>query len=162
MSLLGNINGVFMNPLYGTSGDDNVHISKAGGIAGRLGYYDVNINGHHQIMSKFELEHTDFELGAGDDKLTVDANVDADITAHGGAGDDTLIGGGGKDYLDGGSGDDKIYGGAGDDTLLGGSGDDVLDGGPGKDRMDGGSGNNVIRHDLSDFLPLPSFFGSLF
>jgi Ca2+-binding RTX toxin-like protein len=152
---IGNLGNLFMTPLKGTSGDDNVHISKAGGLLGALGFFDVEVNGKHQLMSKSELEHTDFQLGSGDDKLVVDSNVDANITAHGGSGDDTLIGGKGNDYLDGGSGDDKLYGGAGKDTLNGGSGDDYLDGGAGKDNNNGGSGNNNVKFDLADYLPLP-------
>jgi Ca2+-binding RTX toxin-like protein len=164
MSLIGNIpnlpdlSKLFMTPLKGTSGDDTVHISKASGILGALGYYDVEVNGKHQLMSKSQLEHTDFQLGSGDDKIIVDSNVDADITAHGGSGDDTMIGGKGDDHFDGGSGDDKIYGRDGKDTLTGGSGDDYVDGGSGKDKLDGGSGNNTVKHDLADFLPLPPFF----
>jgi len=165
MSLIGNI-GIAIDsiktPVHGTSGDDNVHISKAGGLLGALGYYDVEINGKHQLMSKSQLEHTDFQLGSGDDKIVVDSNVTANITAHGGSGDDTMIGGSGNDNFDGGSGDDKIYGGAGKDTLKGGSGDDYLNGGAGKDTMDGGSGNNTVKHDLADFLPFPPFLKNLF
>jgi Ca2+-binding RTX toxin-like protein len=164
------------NTVNGTAGDDNVHISKAQGLLGALGYYDVNINGQHQYMTKSELEHTDFELGAGDDRLVVDSNVDASITANGGSGDDTLIGGKGNDWLsggsgddyisggagndklDGGSGDDTLLGGAGDDRLRGGSGDDYLDGGAGVDNNDGGSGNNNVKFDLADILPLLSQF----
>ena len=160
-SIIGNASNLFMTPLHGTSGDDNVHISKAGGLAGLFGLYDVNVNGHHQLMSKSQLEHTDFQLGSGDDKLVVDSNVDANITAHGGSGDDTLIGGKGNDYLDGGSGADRIYGGDGRDTLIGGDGDDYLDGGAGKDAMYGGSGINSIRYDPADLVPTPAQFQAM-
>ena len=40
------------NTVYGTAGNDNVHISKAGGIAGPLGLYEVNVNGNVQYMTK--------------------------------------------------------------------------------------------------------------
>ena len=46
-------------------GDDNVHISKADGLAGLLGLYEVNINGQKQYMTKQQLENTQFNLGCG-------------------------------------------------------------------------------------------------
>ena len=33
------------NTVHGTGGDDSVHISKASGLAGLLGLYEVNVNG---------------------------------------------------------------------------------------------------------------------
>jgi Ca2+-binding RTX toxin-like protein len=145
----GNIPPVFFKP-HGTSGDDFVQVSRASGLAGLMGYYDVSVNGEHQLMTKYQLEHTDFQLGAGNDTLIVDPNVDASITAHGGSGDDTLKGGNGNSYLDGGSGDDWIWGRAGNDTLIGGNGDDHLDGGEGNDTLDGGSGNDWLYGKAGD------------
>jgi Ca2+-binding RTX toxin-like protein len=90
-------------------------------------------------MTKAELEATDFQLGDGNDTLIVDADVEANITAHGGNGDDTMIGGKGNDRFDGGAGDDRLIGGAGRDTLV------------------GGSGNNTVIRDFADWvLPLPT------
>ena len=57
------------NTVYGTSGNDNVHISKAPGFLGLLGLYEVNVNGNVQYMTKSQLEHTDFKLGDGSDTL---------------------------------------------------------------------------------------------
>jgi Ca2+-binding RTX toxin-like protein len=131
------------NNVYTGSGNDNVHISKASGLAGALGYYDVNINGQHQLMSKQQLEATNFHLGAGNDKLVVDSNVTASIHADGGSGNDLMIGGGGNDHLSGGSGNDRIYGRGGNDDISGGSGNDWLSGGNGNDVLRGGSGNDV-------------------
>ena len=177
MSIISGLSGL-SNTVHGTSGDDNVQISRASGLAGALGFYDVNINGQHQLMTKEQLQNTTFDLGAGDDRLTVAANVDVDITARGGAGDDVLIGGTGDDNFDGGSGDDflsgrdgrdYLKGGSGKDTLLGGnhrdvlvggSGDDYLDGGKGIDKNNGGSGDNTVKFDFADYLgavsPLPA------
>lgn len=122
----------------GTSGDDNVHISKVGGLFGGAGLYDVEMNGQHRWVTKQELESTTFNLGSGDDKLIVDADVDANITANGGSGDDVMIGGKGHDNFRGGSGDDYLKGGAGHDSL------------------DGGSGDNTIVRDVADWgLPFP-------
>jgi Ca2+-binding RTX toxin-like protein len=158
------------NVIYGTTGNDTVHISKAPGLLGALGMYEVNINGKKQYMTKEQLEHTQFNLGAGNDTLVVDSNVNVGIHADGGAGDDVLIGGGGNDVLNGGSGNDiiagrggndVISGGRGNDVLLGGANDDRIDGGPGndyidggtgKDQISGGTGKDSIKLDLRDYL----------
>jgi Ca2+-binding RTX toxin-like protein len=141
------------NTVHGTSGDDNVHISKAPGLAGALGFFEVDVNGHKQLMTKDQLEHTDFKLGAGNDTLVVDSNVNANITAHGGSGNDVMIGGNGNDHFDGGAGNDILAGrggndclngGNGNDVLLGGNGNDVLRGGRGNDYLGGGNGNDVL------------------
>lgn len=134
----------------GTSGDDVVHIRKYQDPTG-MSLYDVEFNGQHHIVSKEQLEATVFDLGAGDDKLIVDPDVDANITARGGSGDDELIGGKGNDRLDGGSGDDVLIGGDGNDTLLGRGGSDYLRGDGGRDSLDGGLGYNTLVHDIADF-----------
>ena len=142
----------------GTDGADTLHISNAhisDTLAGNTfagSFYDVELNGRHKIMSKAELEATTFDLRGGDDRVIVDPDVVANITARGGSGDDIMTGGAGNDRLDGGSGDDRLFGGAGNDHLTGGSGDDYLDGGGGKDVATGGSGNNTIVPDLADFV----------
>jgi Ca2+-binding RTX toxin-like protein len=141
------------NTFHGTSGDDSVHISKADGLAGLLGLYEVNVNGQTSYMTKQQLENTNFELHGGNDTLVVDENVTADITANGGSGDDDLeggrgddllLGGRGNDVLRGGRGDDALFGGRGHDLLLGGRGNDLLVGGQGFDFLLGGRGNDTI------------------
>ena len=140
------------NNVYTGSGDDNVHISKAPGLLGALGLYEVNVNGNVQFMTKQQLENTNFHLGAGNDTLVVDSNVTADIHADGGKGNDVMIGGSGDDTLKGGDGsdiiagrggNDHIDGGRGRDYLFGGNGNDVIHGGKGNDYIDGGNGNDV-------------------
>lgn len=136
----------------GASGDDIVRISKSTiATLGEL-LYDVEINGQHSIVSKEELESTVFDLGGGDDKLLVDPDVDANITARGGEGDDTMIGGKGNDHFNGGSGDNVLIRRDGNDSLRGGSGDDYLRGDGGRDDVDGGSGSNTVLRDFSDFI----------
>jgi Ca2+-binding RTX toxin-like protein len=134
----------------GTSGDDVVRIRKFNDELGAP-LYDVEINGEHFIVSKEKLESTVFDLGDGNDKLIVDADVDANITARGGNGDDELIGGKGNDHLDGGAGDDVLIGRDGNDTLLGRGGSDHLQGDGGRDSLDGGTGYNTLVHDIADF-----------
>jgi hypothetical protein len=134
----------------GTSGDDVVHIRKYSDPTG-MSLYDVEINGQHHIVSKEQLESTVFDLGDGDDKLIVDPDVDANITARGGRGDDEMIGGKGNDNFDGGPGDDVLIGGAGNDSLWGRGGSDYLRGDGGRDSLDGGTGYNTLVHDFADF-----------
>jgi Ca2+-binding RTX toxin-like protein len=126
-------------------GNDNVHISKAEGLAGLLGLYKVDINGQTQYMTKQQLENTQFNLGAGNDTLVVDGNVKADIHANGGAGNDVMIGGAGNDHFQGGRGNDVLVGRGGNDHLEGGRGNDVLLGGSGNDHLDGGRGNDFLK-----------------
>jgi Ca2+-binding RTX toxin-like protein len=128
----------------GTCGDDNVHISKADGLLGSLGLYEVNVNGQVQYMTKQELENTNFKLGAGNDTLVVDSDVKADITADGGCGNDVMIGGSGDDHFRGGCGDDIIAGRKGNDCIDGGRGNDWLSGGKGDDHLKGGRGHDVL------------------
>src|SRR5512138_373710 len=91
------------NNLYTGAGDDNVHISKATGLAGLLGLYEVNINGQKQYMTEQQLKNTNFNLGSGNDTLIVDSDVKVGIHANGGSGDDLMVGGSGNDVFDGGS-----------------------------------------------------------
>jgi Ca2+-binding RTX toxin-like protein len=139
--------GLFGAPpqtVNGTAGNDNVHISKAPGLLGALGLYEVNVNGQSQFMTKQQLENTTFNLGAGNDTLVVDSNVNANIKANGGSGNDVMIGGNGNDHLNGGSGNDYIDGGKGNDWLDGGRGNDVIFGREGNDVLLGGKGNDWL------------------
>jgi Ca2+-binding RTX toxin-like protein len=132
------------NTVYGTNGNDNVHISKAPGLLGALGYYAVEVNGHTQYMTGQQLAKTDFQLRGGNDTLVVDSNVNIGITAHGGDGNDVMIGGNGNDHFDGGCGNDIIAGRGGNDCLDGGNGSDWLFGGAGRDTLRGGNGNDHL------------------
>lgn len=81
------------------------------------------------------------------------AQVVAQCTISGTAGNDTLRGTPGNDVICGLGGNDTITGVAGNDTLLGGPGNDVLDGGPGNDVLDGSVGNDrLVGADGSDQL----------
>jgi Ca2+-binding RTX toxin-like protein len=65
--------------------------------------------------------------GAGDDELTVWANIDE--------GNSTLLGNGGNDKLTAGDYQDNLDGGPGNDVLNAGFGNDVITGGPGRDTI---------------------------
>jgi Ca2+-binding RTX toxin-like protein len=137
------INGVSWTNLDLGKGNDEVRISKAGGADGLKGLYEVNINGKVQLMTKEQLEHTRFNLQGGNDTLTVAPDVDANISADGGEGNDTMLGGAGNDHF---------VGGTGKDVLRGRGGSDWLDGGKDRDRdvLDGGAGQDVVTHRKED------------
>jgi hypothetical protein len=80
------------NTLFGTANADQVRISKADGADGLAGKFKVEINGQTRVMDQAELENTRFELGAGDDTLTVDPDVKAKIFLNGGTGTTRIIG----------------------------------------------------------------------
>jgi hypothetical protein len=97
------------------------------------------------------------DAGAGNDRVTVDSDLDVSTEILGGKGNDTLVGGSGGDTIDGGVGVDSISGGDGDDWLLGGTkndhlvggdDDDVINGGTGNDVLDGGAGDDMLQNDL--------------
>jgi Ca2+-binding RTX toxin-like protein len=62
----------------------------------------------------------------GNDRITIDDDIDTNAEVWGGKGKDEIKGGGGHDILLGGAGDDKIYGGEGRDFIIGGTGADRL------------------------------------
>lgn len=121
----------------GTSGDDNVHIGRAEGVGGLLGFYEVTVNGQSRFMTAGQLARTDFRLGNGDDTVIVDRDVSVGVTVHGGRGNDVIRGG---------SDNDRLYGGRGADIVIGGRGDDVVRGGPGWfDLVSGGPGRDSVK-----------------
>ena len=148
------------NPISGASwtnlnlgnGNDEVRISKADGADGLKGLYEVSINGKVQLMTKDQLEHTHFNLQGGHDTLVVAEDVDANIQASGGDGNDVMLGGAGKDTLDGGKGKDIVMGRGGDDWLDGGKDNDrdMLEGGAGSDAVIRRQEDRVIGGDRRD------------
>jgi len=99
--------------IKGTSADDVVIIAIDTADGTKL---DVTFNG---VVSKFTLSkirRITADMGAGADKVTIDAAVTIGSQLKGGDGADTLIGGGGKDIIDvAGGGTDTVTGGAGAD-----------------------------------------------
>lgn len=120
--------------ISGTSGNDYIHISKGRGLTGKLGLYELKVNGKVQYVTKEQLKHTQIQAGAGKDRIIVDRNVDVGVK------------------IDGGSGDDRIIGGSGDDQLSGGKGKDYIDGRRGKDKNVGGPGRDYVKFDWEDFF----------
>ena len=65
---------------------------------------------------------------AGNDRVTIDDDVNFTVEVWGGAGNDEIKGGSGNDILMGESGNDNIWGGDGRDIVIGGTGADRLHG----------------------------------
>jgi Ca2+-binding RTX toxin-like protein len=128
----------------GTSGDDAISLTSDGTNL------TVTLNGTVAApLPQSQITSIDIEAGAGNDTVTLGANVPG-ASLQGGPGDDTLVGGSGNDTLGGGQGADVISGGPGDDSIKGGAADDSLAGGQGNDTILGGLGNDTIRGALGD------------
>jgi Ca2+-binding RTX toxin-like protein len=93
--------------------------------------------------------------GAGNDQITVNSSLPADIAGE--DGNDVVFGGFGDDRIDGGAGDDTLGGRSGNDTVGGGAGfgfdvingddgDDVLLADGGADRYAGGAGRDHLTY----------------
>lgn len=89
--------------------------------------------------------------GAGDDHIDF-AGLNADQSAFGGRGHDTVTGGDGDDLIKGGGGRDHLTGGDGADTIKGGGGADRLIGGAGADRLIGNAGRDLLKGGYGDDL----------
>jgi Ca2+-binding RTX toxin-like protein len=127
--------------------------------------------GSFDLSQPAVLAHIQLVQGANDDQ-SVTLRGGADLTYHGGSGNDAItsltgndviVTGTGNDTVQGGSGNDLIklgsgsdlvlagsghstvQGGSGSATIIGGAGGDVLAGGSGTASIAGGTGNDTIR-----------------
>ena len=135
--------------VYGTGGSDlvTVHANGDGSLV-------VTVKGRARTVAAADVPRLIIDGGAGDDRITVDAGVAADLMIFGGPGDDAIVDlGSGDDFLDGGPGSDTIQGGTGADLIFGGSADDALTlggaggamaGGPGADSYAGGTSSSRV------------------
>ena len=93
-------------------------------------------------------ENLVLNANGGNDTLSCSGNLAAliQITADGGAGDDTLLGSNGADVLLGGDNNDFIDGNQGNDVVFLGAGDDVFqwDPGDGNDTVEGQGGTDTL------------------
>ena len=109
------------------------------------------LNGVSFSPANLELE---VDLRGGDDQVNarqLTPRFTGRLTAHGGAGNDTLTGDTGVDEFDGGAGNDLLEGYDGNDTLDGGEGNDTLRGLVGDDALTGGAGvDSLIGGDGGD------------
>ena len=110
--------------VYGTTGNDNIQI-KSAKIHGQV----MVVSGKSKL-GPFSPTGRIIVYGlAGNDRITVAANVAVPAMLFGGAGNDTLTGAAANDVLVGGDGNDVLNGGKGSNILLGGAGVDNLKGG---------------------------------
>jgi Ca2+-binding RTX toxin-like protein len=93
-------------------------------------------------------ENLVLNANGGDDSFTAGNGLAGliQITADGGAGNDTLIGGDGNDTLLGGDGNDLVVGGRGNDVAFLGAGDDTFTWNPGdgSDTIEGQAGQDTM------------------
>lgn len=109
--------------------------------------FTLTVNGTETQAYNFDdIDHIEFEAGAGSDSITL-GRVEVPLFAAGGKGDDSISASSGYDTLSGGGGEDYIFGGNGDDLIDGGVQGDVMMGSGGSDRILGGSTNT-----LDDFI----------
>jgi hypothetical protein len=81
---------------------------------------------------------------AGDDSISIAADITNPANVDGGLGNDVIVGGAGADTLYGNGGNDTVYGGADRDLLKGGAGNDRLLGQADSDRLYGNAGNDYL------------------
>jgi Effector protein/RTX calcium-binding nonapeptide repeat (4 copies) len=135
--------------IFGTAGPDIITIGQ--NVDGSL---TVTVNQRPQTVAATDVPRLVIDGGAGNDVITVDADVSAGVTIFGGAGNDLIDDqGSGSAFIDGGPGSDTINGGSGYDLLFGGAGNDrltlrgssgLMAGGPGSDTYSGGSSSARI------------------
>ena len=112
----------------GTADADEISVSPvAGGVLVR--------NGDWSTVKFGAFKSLRVDAGAGNDSVTLAAELTVSAILYGSAGDDRLTGGAGNDRLYGGLGANDLFGGGGDDVLvtIGGQAADVLTGGAGDD-----------------------------
>ena len=115
--------------ISGTTAADAITVEQTadGLVVGNTGGWSETFTGSYKSVR--------VDGGAGNDSVTLAADLAVDAVLYGGAGNDTLAGG---------AGDDRLYGGLGSNLLAGGAGDDVLVtvGGGVNDRSAGGAGRD--------------------
>jgi hypothetical protein len=129
-----------------SDGNDVVSVSASGNNL------TVVINGVSQTSTYEPGQTLLIDSGNGDDTITIDSSVVANVEFNGGAGNDTFnMYGNGDLTADGGDGNDHIfYYGSGNAVLIGGTGIDSLQGGSGVNTITGGDGNDILIGGVGD------------
>ncbi len=96
-------------------------------------YYKVSIRDRDEDVRRRGTVYGDVKkilvfAHAGNDRVTIDDDVEFTVEVWGGAGNDDIKGGSGNDILMGESGNDNIWGGDGRDIVIGGTGADRIHG----------------------------------
>ncbi|MCU0708140.1 MAG: pre-peptidase C-terminal domain-containing protein, partial [Pirellula sp.] len=118
--------GMNMLVLVGTQGSDDIRIRERFGdfLKVRIREREDNIRVRGLVSGDVDRILV-FGLD-GNDRITIDDDIDTNAEVWGGNGKDDIKGGGGHDILLGGAGDDRIYGGDGRDLIIGGTGADRM------------------------------------
>ncbi len=95
----------------GTGGDDFIEVDVSGTIL------TVTVNGIAEPFTLSAINAILIDAGAGNDTVTVDADVNKPCRIDGGAGNDSLTGGNARDSLIGGDGADTLDGGGGRNSI---------------------------------------------
>ncbi len=115
---------------------------------------DVIVNELSYQFASSAIRGLKVQAGGGDDRVSIESDLQLPASIFGGDGDDVLLGGAGNDSLDGGRGNDSIGGAAGNDRIVGGADVDFLDDGLGDDFIfaelgddlwQRGAGKNVVK-----------------
>ncbi len=122
------VNGVLT--IFGTGGADFIQVNQVG----------ESLSVGNQIFPTSTVQQIVIDAGDGNDTISIDPSIRAEVWAFGRGGNDHLTGGGGRNFL---------YGGSGNDTLVAGTGPDVLDGGSGANSVQGRTGNISARAGLT-------------
>jgi PKD domain-containing protein/FG-GAP repeat protein/lactonase family protein with 7-bladed beta-propeller/hemolysin type calcium-binding protein len=146
--------------LYGDTSDGDEAFTVVRGTGDKADRLIISAFGYRQEFAAADVSTIVGYGGAGDDRITIARDVEADGDLHGGDGADrlrydgkgsgTLFGDAGDDELTGGDQGDQIYGGPGADRIQVGEGNDVADGGEGDDVIFADSGVNALSGGAGD------------
>jgi hypothetical protein len=158
-------NGDATDVINGDDGRDDVEVNGAPGAddamtvqpnAGRIKFDRTNLVPFSLDIGSSETMHANGL--AGNDTISVGDVGPYEVTAAGGAGNDTLTGGAGSESLLGGSGNDTITPGSGLDVVSGDDGDDVMNvRDTNADVARAGAGNDSVVADTADLDILDGF-----
>ncbi len=117
--------------ITGSAKNDNILVTKT--TQGLV----ISNNGNWSRVRSGQYSDIRIDGGAGNDKITVNANVFVSNLIYGGDGNDTISAGSGNDSIYGGAGNDLVYGNRGEDTIVtvGGGNADLVYGGKGMDSV---------------------------
>ena len=125
------VNGGVELQITGSAKNDNITVTKtnAGLVISNNGNWSRTRSGNYRDIK--------IDGAAGNDKITVDANVFTSNVIYGSDGNDTISAGSGNDSIYGGAGNDLVYGNRGEDTIVtvGGGNYDLVYGGKGMDSV---------------------------
>jgi len=114
--------------IVGSQGSDKIKVKTKDND-----YYKVSIRDRDDDIKRRGTVYGDVKrilvfAHGGNDRVTIDDDVEFTVEVWGGAGDDEIKGGSGNDILMGEAGNDNLWGGNGRDIVIGGTGADRIHG----------------------------------